>query len=153
VFHHQASWAPVLFAQNAGAQPGDYEFYPFPDIDPAYADAVLGSGDYMAMFRDTPQARALMDYLASAEAQSLWVGQGGGLSGNSMVTNYPDPLQQRAGEVLAGAKIFRFDGSDLMPQEMLQAFWKGVLDYTQDPSTLDAALAELDAAQATAYQP
>jgi alpha-glucoside transport system substrate-binding protein len=153
VFHHQASWAPVLFGQNAGAQPGDYDFYPFPDIDPTYAGSVVGAGDYMAMFRDTPQARALMDYLASAEAQALWVGQGGGLSGNATVTNYPDPIAQRAGEVLAGARIFRFDGSDLMPQEMLQGFWKGVLDYTQDPTTLDQALQELDAVQATAYQP
>lgn len=151
VFHHQASWAPVLFAQNAGAQPGDYDFLPFPDVDPAYAGAVIGAGDYMAMFRDTPQARALIDYLASAEAQAIWVGHGGGLSGNATVTDYPDPLQQRAGEVLAAAAIFRFDGSDLMPQEMLQAFWKGVLEYTQQPDRLDAVLAELDAAQADAY--
>jgi alpha-glucoside transport system substrate-binding protein len=76
---------------------------------------------------------------------------GGQLSGNRTVTNYPDPLQSRAGEVLANAEVFRFDGSDLMPQAMLQAFWTGVLDYTQDPATLDAALAVLDEAQATAY--
>jgi alpha-glucoside transport system substrate-binding protein len=150
IFHHQASFASQLF-QGAGAKPGDYDFFSFPDIDPANSGSVVGAGDYMAMFNDTPQARALISYLATAEAQSIWTGMGGQLSGNRTVTNYPDELQKRSGEVLASAKTFRFDGSDLMPQAMLAAFWVGVLDYTKDPSTLDAVLAKLDEAQSTAY--
>jgi alpha-glucoside transport system substrate-binding protein len=151
VFHHQASWMGSLFEQQAGAQPGDYDYYPFPDIEPANSGSVIGAGDYMAVFNDTPQSRALIKYLATAEAQSIWVGIGGQLSGNKTVTNYPDELVARSGEVLATAKTFRFDGSDLMPQAMLAAFWTGVLDYTQDQATLDEVLAELDEAQASAY--
>ena len=79
------------------------------------------------------------------------MGIGGQLSGNKTVTNYPDELLARSGQVLANAQTFRFDGSDLMPQAMLAAFWTGVLDYTQDPSTLDEVLAKLDEAQASAY--
>jgi alpha-glucoside transport system substrate-binding protein len=151
IFHHQASFATTFFQSNGGAKPGDYDFFPFPDIDPAYAGSVVGAGDYMAMFKDTPQSRALISYLATAEAQSIWTGLGGLLSGNKTITNYPDDTQKRSGEVLANAKAFRFDGSDLMPQPMLQAFWTGVLDYTRDQSKLDSVLADLDAAQASAY--
>lgn len=151
IFHHQASWMGSLFEQQANAQPGDYDYFPFPDIESAYSGSVIGAGDYMAVFNDTPQSRALIRYLATAEAQSIWVGIGGQLSGNRTVTNYPDDLLARSGEVLANAKTFRFDGSDLMPQAMLAAFWTGVLDYTQDQSTLDEVLAKLDEAQASAY--
>jgi len=153
VFHHQASWMSDLFKQQGGAKPGDFDYFPFPEVDPAFTGSVIGAGDYMAVFKDTPQSRALIAYLATAQAQSIWTALGGQLSGNRTVTAYPDPLQQRAGEVLANAKIFRFDGSDLMPQAMLQAFWVGVLDYTKDQSTLDAVLSKLDKAQASAYGP
>jgi alpha-glucoside transport system substrate-binding protein len=153
IFHHQASFATTFFQSQGGAKPGDYDFFPFPDIDPTFTGSVLGAGDYMAMFRDTPQSRALISYLATAEAQSIWTAMGGQLSGNRTVTNYPDETQKRSGEVLANAKTFRFDGSDLMPQAMLQAFWVGVLDYTKDQSKLDAVLAKLDEAQSTSYTP
>jgi alpha-glucoside transport system substrate-binding protein len=151
IFHHQASWMGSLFEQQAKVQPGDYDYFPFPDIEPTNAGSVIGAGDYMAVFNDTPQSRALIKYLATGEAQSIWVGIGGQLSGNKTVTNYPDELVARSGEVLANAETFRFDGSDLMPQAMLAAFWTGVLDYTQDQSTLDEVLEELDDAQASAY--
>jgi alpha-glucoside transport system substrate-binding protein len=151
VFHHQASWMSDLFMAQAGAEEGQFDYFAFPEIDPEHAGSVIGAGDYMAMFNDTEQARALISYLATAEAQSIWTEMGGQLSGNRTVTNYPNDLQQRAGEVLANAEIFRFDGSDLMPQEMLQAFWTGILEYTQDPSTLDSVLESLDEAQASAY--
>jgi alpha-glucoside transport system substrate-binding protein len=151
LFHHQASWMSQLFMEKGGATAGDFDYYPFPDIDQAYSGSVIGAGDYMAVFKDTPQSRALIAYLATAEAQSVWVGLGGQLSGNKTVTNYPDELLARSGEVLANARTFRFDGSDLMPQAMLQAFWVGVLDYTKDQSTLDEVLSKLDEAQASAY--
>jgi len=151
LFHHQASWMSQLFMQQGGAQPGDFDYYAFPDIDPAYSGSVVGAGDYMAVFHDTPQSRALIAYLATAEAQSIWVGLGGQLSGNKTVNNYPDELLARSGEVLANARTFRFDGSDLMPQAMLQAFWVGVLDYTKDQSTLEEVLSKLDERQASAY--
>jgi alpha-glucoside transport system substrate-binding protein len=140
-----------LFVQQGGAAEGDFDYFPFPDIEPAYTGSVVGAGDYMAAFKDTPQSRALIAYLATPEAQSIWVGIGGQLSGNRTVTNYPDELLARSGEVLASATTFRFDGSDLMPQPMLQAFWTGVLDYTKDQSTLDEVLSKLDEAQASAY--
>jgi alpha-glucoside transport system substrate-binding protein len=73
------------------------------------------------------------------------------LSGNKNVTNYPDDVSARSAEILANATVFRFDGSDLMPEAMNSAFWSAMLEFTQDQSKLDAILANLDSVQETAY--
>ncbi len=151
IFHHQASFITDFFQKQGGAKPGDYDFFPFPDINPQFSGAVEGAGDLFGMFNDTPQARALMKYLVTADAQSIWVGRGGALSANKNVTNYPDEISKRSAEILTNAKIFRFDASDLMPQAMNDAFWKAVLDYTQDASKLDSILSNLDQVQSSAY--
>ena len=151
IFHHQASFITDFFKKQGGAKDGQFDFFPFPDINPQYAGAVEGAGDLFGMFNDTPQARALMKYLVTAEAQSIWVGRGGALSANTKVTNYPDAISKRSAAILANAKIFRFDASDLMPQAMNDAFWKAILDYTVDPTKLDSILTNLDTIQASAY--
>lgn len=151
VFHHQASFITDFFKKQGGAKDGDFDFYPFPDINPQYSGAATGAGDLFGMFTDTPQSRALMQYLVTAEAQSIWVGRGGALSGNKNVTNYPDDVSKRSAAILADAKIFRFDASDLMPKAMNDAFWKAMLDFTKDQSKLDEILASLDAVQKDAY--
>ena len=148
---HQASFITGLGAfpkQKAGE---DYDFFPFPDINPQYAGALEGAGDLFGMFHDTPQAKALMKYLVTPEAQAIWVGIGGALSANKQVTNYPDDVAKRSAEALVNAKIFAFDASDLMPTAMNDAFWKGVTDYTQHPDKLDSILQSLDQTQADAY--
>ena len=151
VFLHQASFITDFFQKQGGAKPGDYDFYPFPDINPAYTGAVEGAGDLFGMFNDTPQARALIKYLVTADAQAIWVGRGGALSANKNVTNYPDDVSKRSAEILANAKVFRFDASDLMPAAMNEAFWAGIVAYVQDSSKLDSILADLDTTQSSAY--
>ena len=92
-----------------------------------------------------------MNYLISAEAQRILVANGGALSGNLTVDEYPDDITRRQAELLADAELFRFDASDSMPEEMNEAFWQAILDYTADPSRLDDILAQLDEVQALAY--
>jgi alpha-glucoside transport system substrate-binding protein len=144
LFHHQATFMTEFFKSQAGARDGEYDFFPFPALDPAYANDVTGAGDLFGMFHDTPQSRALMSYLVTPEAQSIWVSLGGALSVNSQVTNYPDAISQRAAQLLTNANRFRFDGSDLMPEQVNEAFLQGVITYTRDPSTLDSVLQQLD---------
>jgi alpha-glucoside transport system substrate-binding protein len=115
-----------------------------PDLDPAYAGSVTGGGDLFGMFNDTPQARALMRYLVTPEAQSIWVKRGGALSVNTSVTDYPDDISRRAAQVLSSASQFRFDASDLMPEQMNAAFLQAMVDYTRDQSSLDSILGRLD---------
>ncbi|HXG25462.1 MAG TPA: ABC transporter substrate-binding protein [Candidatus Binatia bacterium] len=151
LFHHQASFITGLGQFATGTAGEDYDFFPFPDIDPANAGAVEGAGDLFGMFHDTPAARSLMAYLVTAEAQDIWVSRGGALSANKNATSYANDIDRRSAELLLNAQTFAFDASDLMPQEMNAAFWQGVVDYIANPSQLDSILAELDSTQESAY--
>jgi len=151
LFHHQASFITDFFANEAGATPEQYDFFPFPDIDPEYAGALTGAGDLFGMFNDTPQSRALMEYLVTAEAQQIWVDRGGALSANIEVTEYPDEIAERSAAALREAEIFRFDGGDQMPGQMNSAFFAAMVQFTQNPGDLDSILASLDETQAAAY--
>ena len=137
LFLHQASFITGLGDfknQTAGT---DYNFFQFPDIDPAYAGAVEGAGDLLGMFHDTPAARSLMAYLVTAPAQDIWVKIGGALSANKNATSYPDDISKRSAEILTNAKTFVFDASDLMPSAMASAFNKSIVDFVQNPDQLD----------------
>ncbi len=151
VFHHQASFITGLGAFKAAAAGTDYNFFPFPDIDPQFTGAVEGAGDLFGMFHDTAEAKSLMKYLVTAEAQDIWVKIGGALSANKNATSYPDDIAKRSAELLTNAKVFAFDASDLMPTAMNQAFWTAILDYVKDPSKLDTILADLDKVQTDSY--
>jgi len=151
LFHHQASFITDFFKKQGGAKDGQYDFFRMPDINPAFAGATTGAGDLFGMFNDTPQARALMAYLVTADAQAIWVGLGGALSANNKVTEYPDDISKRSAEILANAGVFRFDASDLMPAAMNSAFWTAILDFVKDPGQLDAVLTNLDSVQTSAY--
>jgi alpha-glucoside transport system substrate-binding protein len=153
MFHHQASFITGLGGFKDKAAGTDYDFFPFPDIDPANAGAVEGAGDLFGMFHDTEAAKSLMKYLVTAPAQDIWVKKGGALSANKNAVSYPDDIAKRSAALLTNAKIFVFDASDLMPTAMNAAFWKAMLDYVDDPSRLDAILGELDKVQADAYTP
>jgi alpha-glucoside transport system substrate-binding protein len=151
LLHHQASFITGLGA-FAGATAGeDYDFFPFPDINPQFAGAVMGAGDLFGMFNDTPAARSLMNWLLTAEAQNIWVRIGGAISANRLAMDYPDDISRRSAEILQAAEIFVFDASDLMPSAMNAEFWRAIVDYVADPGQLDSILARLDQIQADAY--
>lgn len=152
LFTHQASFMASFLAADGRVAGRDFDFIPFPDINPAYAGSVIGAGDLVGLFTDRPAARALIRYLVSAEAQSTWVAQGGTLSVNNQVSDYPDPVSARAAEVLHHATRFRFDASDLMPEPMSHAFLRAVLEFTADQRGLTSILQQLDAVRATAYR-
>jgi alpha-glucoside transport system substrate-binding protein len=136
-------------------KPGeDFDFFAFPPIDPSAPKAVEAGGDLFGMFKDTPQARALMKYLTTPEAQTIWVKRGGALSPNRRVSldDYPDTLSRRAAEILTSADVARFDASDLMPEAVNNAFWKGTLDYVQAPGRLDEILQTLERTAQETYK-
>jgi alpha-glucoside transport system substrate-binding protein len=153
LLHHQASFITDFFANEAGATPEDYGFFRFPDIDPANAGATTGGGDIFGMFNDTPQARSLIQYMLTADAQQIWVERGGFISANNTVPleAYPDDISRASAEILSNAEVFRFDGGDLMPAAMGAAFFDAVVEYVTNPDDLDAILANLDEIQADAY--
>jgi len=153
LFVHQGTFMSTFLDEAVAGTDARYDFMPFPDIDPRFRGALIGAGDLIALLHDTPAARDLLSYLMSTEAQSILVSDGGALSGNILMSDYPSQLQQRQAQLLANATIFRFDASDSMPEEMGEAFWQAVLDFTADQSRLDIILAGLDAVQAEVYGP
>lgn len=154
--HHQATFIQdFIQKQYPNLTPvEDFDFFAFPPIDSNLPAAVEVAGDLFGMFRDTPQARALMKYLTTPEAQAIWVKRGGALSPNRRVSldDYPDALSRRAAEILTSAEIARFDASDLMPEAVNSAFWKGTLDYVQTPARLNAILQNLQRIAKEAYK-
>ncbi len=108
----------------------------------------------MGRFKDTPQARALIAYFVTTEAQSLVAKTGSWMSADKQVPvdAYPNPFVRRAAETLSSGKAVYYYGSSLMPGAMSEAFWKAVLRYVQNPDQLDAILADLDQVQKDAYK-
>lgn len=132
----------------------DYDFFEFPPIDEQYGNPLLVAGDLFGMFNDTPEARELMNYLVTADAQAIWAARGGFLSANRTVDPavYPDPLTQQIGEMLTSSSAVRFDASDLMPEAVNNAFWSGILNYVSDPASLDSVLLNIENSAQDAYQ-
>jgi alpha-glucoside transport system substrate-binding protein len=153
LFHHQASFITDFFKNEAGAKDGDFDFFPFPDINSSFTGSVTGGGDLFGMFNDTPQAQSMVKWLLTPEAQDIWVKRGGFISGNKNVPleSYPDASSKKSAEILQKAQVFRFDGSDQFPGAMNDAFFKAVVAFAQDQSKLDSILSELDTVQADAY--
>jgi alpha-glucoside transport system substrate-binding protein len=154
--HNQASFITDNFVkQNAGVKAGDdFKFFALPDVDPANQGSHVGAGDAFSMLKDTSQARALIKYLTTPDAQAIWVKRGGKLSPNKTfdLANYPDDITRQVAQVMTGAKIFAFDAGDLMPDDMKKAYWAAVLAFVSDQTKLDAILKHLDDIQATAYK-
>jgi alpha-glucoside transport system substrate-binding protein len=153
--HRQASFITTFIGDQypdlvAGE---DYNFFQFPPINEEYGSPLLVAGDLFGMFNDTPQARALMQYLVTADAQSIWAERGGYLSANRNVDPeiYPNQLTRQIAQMLSEAPAVRFDASDLMPEAVNNAFWGGILDYVNNPDSLDSVLESIESAAEDAY--
>jgi ABC-type glycerol-3-phosphate transport system substrate-binding protein len=134
-----------------------YNQFPFPSINGS-APSVVGSGDNVVMFKDTPAARALISYLATPEAATIWVKKGGFTSPNKNVaaSAYSDPLNRATAIAFAHAKIFRFDLSDLTPGAFGgtqgSGEWKILADFLKNPKNVTGTAAALEKSAAAAYK-
>ena len=147
-FHRQANFITGFFPE--AAQPGvDYDAFYFPPIDDAYGKPFLVAGDIYAMFNDTPQARALMEYFTLPQSVSGFLNNGGAMAAQLTATPdmYKVQLEYNFAQLLnTEATSVRFDGSDLMPGEVgAGSFWKGMTDWASGTADLDTVLAEIDA--------
>lgn len=152
MFLEQATFITNFFLQDypnlkAGT---DFDFFAHPSVNSQYDGNINGFYDNFSMYNDTPAARKLMQYMATAQAQQIWADDGGTLAALKTVT-YKDPIFKRAAEVAASAKNVLVTAGDFMPSDMQHAFWKSLLDFTKDQSKLDSILAQLDKVQQAAY--
>jgi len=84
---NQASFISTNFTSaNPSLKPQtDFNFFALPDISSQFSGAHVVAGDTFSMFKDTPQARKLIQYLTTADAQAIWVKAGGKLAVNKQV--------------------------------------------------------------------
>lgn len=135
----------------------DAKFYDFPSINGS-GPAVVGGGNAAIQLKNNKGAAALMTYLASPEAATIWVKLGGFTSPNKSVdmSAYPDATSKQIAQALVDAKTFRFDMSDQAPS----AFggtpgtgeWKILLDFYSNPSDIQGTAQALEAAAVTDYK-
>jgi alpha-glucoside transport system substrate-binding protein len=153
---NQASFITTFFTSaNPALQVGtDFTFFPMPDINSQFAGAHVVAGDSWSMFKDTPQARQLIKYLTTAQAQSIWVKLGGKLAVNKDVplSDYPDALSKQSAQIIVTTNIAKYDATDNMPADMKAAAWADLVKFIQNQGQLDSLLADLDKVQASAYK-
>jgi alpha-glucoside transport system substrate-binding protein len=126
----------------------DYDFFPFPTIDSAFAGGVTGDGNVAIMFNADDTTCSFMEHVATPAAQQIWVEAGGFLSVNNQVPNsaYPTEIDQRIAAVLGSTDaIFRFDLDDAQGSAPQAAVFAGVQEYLSG-GNLDDILAEIAAA-------
>jgi alpha-glucoside transport system substrate-binding protein len=126
-----------------------FNVFDFPSIDGSQP-AVVGGGDTVVMFKDTPAARALVEYLATPEAAEIWAKRGGYSSANKGVADnaYQDPLLRRTATAIADADTFRYDLSDLQPAKfgatVGQGLWKDFQDFLRNPDDVDGTAQKME---------
>ena len=128
---------------NTALKPGaDIDSFPWPTIDPQYQDVVVGGGDLLVAFSDKPEAKAFAQFMSTKQAGETWAATGQIISPNKQVDTsvYPNVLSKKEAEALSTAKIFRFDGSDLMPGSLGNDWGNALQGMVQNPGNVDKAL-------------
>lgn len=129
-----------------------YGYVVFPSISGS-TSPVMVAGDFMGLFTGSPNARKLLTYLATNEAQALWVRQPGGhaFSADTAVppAAYPPGVQHKIAGLMQpdAGHVLCFDASDMMRPDMSAAFMQAVLDYVNDHKSLPTLLAGLQRTQ------
>jgi alpha-glucoside transport system substrate-binding protein len=128
---------------NPDLEPGtDIDFFPFPTINEEVGQPLLGAGDVAVAFENNEDVKALMEYLASPEAGTIWVSTGAIVSPNRGVDleAYPNDLVRKEAEQVRDAEVFRFDGSDLLPGSLGTEWPTTLQGVIQNPGNVDQLL-------------
>ncbi|MFL5962786.1 MAG: ABC transporter substrate-binding protein [Gaiellaceae bacterium] len=147
----------VVAGKNPLKPVSGYNVFPFPVIGTA-KNYVEGGGDMLMAFKDTPAIRALVQYLATGEAQTIWAKRGGYTAPAKTVSPsaYPDAITRTTASAVGKAKVFRFDLSDLQPASfggtVGQGEFKIFQDFLKKPSNATGIAKSLETAAAKAYK-
>ncbi|MCG8568746.1 MAG: ABC transporter substrate-binding protein [Spirochaetes bacterium] len=121
--------------------------FALPGIDPKWGTPVLGGGDVYVAFKDRPEVHEMLYYFSTGESGEAWAKAGGALFAyrDQDINAYQSDLDKTLAKVLINAKVFRFDGSDLMASEVgAGSFWKEMTNYVTGNKDLDTALKDIE---------
>nr|WP_073750532.1 ABC transporter substrate-binding protein [Streptomyces sp. CB03234] len=153
----EGDFVSINIAQTEAKIGTDAKAFPFPAVGPE-APVVTG-GDVAVALTDKPATQALLTFLASPDAASIWAGEGGFISPNKAMdpAAYPNDVQRDIGKALiAAGDDFRFDMSDQMPQSFGgtpgKGEWKALQDFLKNPKDIAGTQARLEADAAKAFK-
>ena len=160
--HRQASFFSAFFPEGtpvADGSEGAVDVFYFPavgDVKP-----VLGAGTLAVSFRDAPEVWAVMEYMSTPEFANLrqqiqvatlqgdsdvFVNSGFLSAAQGVDLSNWNSFEQGLIEILLGADVFRFDGSDLMPAAVgAGSFWTEATSAVNGDKSIDEAVAAIDA--------
>ena len=157
LMHRQANFFASFFPAETVYGPDGVDVFYFPPVTEDVRP-VLGGGVFPVQFADRPEVAAVMGYMASADyanARQTFqkLANGGGettISGFLSPHSGADqslwaPLEQSFNAILAGAEIFRFDGSDNMPSAVNSEFWRSATAFVNGDIDAVTAAAAIDA--------
>ena len=132
--YFEGGWVQTFIEdRHPGLTPGtDYNFFDFPLIDTNYGKPVMGAADFAVLFHDTPEAKSLIEFLATPQAAEIWAALGGGyLSPNRGLdpATYPDDLARAQYQQIITADEFVYDLDDQLPSELQRYFWNALMDF------------------------
>ena len=131
--HRQANFVASYFPEDKRPRV-DYDVFPLPGIKPEFGTPILVAGDAIALLNKTPEAIALINYLATPEPHEIWANLGGFISPHQQVPTsaYSDLVDQNIAQILLDAETIRFDASDMMPGAVgTGSFWTGIIDFAK----------------------
>jgi len=131
----------------------DYDFYTFPTVDPAFGTPITGGGDFAVMFKDSPEGRAMMQFIATKEAADIYAATGSGTPSKLVdASKITDPIAKKLHEQVASASVFLFDGSDLAPSALGGDFlFSALQDLVLHPNEVDRIAQALETFAKSAY--
>jgi len=147
----------VVASKNTLKPVTGYNVFPFPAIGNTQ-NYVEGGGDMLMAFKDSPAIRALVQYLATGAAQTIWAKRGGYTAPAKTVSPsaYPDAITRTTASAVGKAKVFRFDLSDLQPASfggtVGQGEFKLFQDFLKSPGNAKGIAKQLESAAAKAYK-
>ena len=153
----EGDFVPGVVASSNPLEPGTgYDVYAFPAIGDS-GNAVVGGGDTLMMFTDNDATRALVNYLATGEAQEVWAKLGGYSAPAKTVdaSAYTDEISRKTATAIGQADVFRFDLSDLQPAAfggtVGQGEFKIFQDFLKNPKDAQGIAQALESSAAKAY--
>jgi hypothetical protein len=154
---YEGDFVEGVLVSTAKATPKtDFDYWPFPAAG-STKGYVMGGGDVAVMMKNTPAAKALVQYLATPEAPTPWIKAGGFTSPNKKVDTslYPDPIASAVAKQLVNASVFRFDMSDQAPAAFGgtkgKGEWADLQAFLANPTSIDATMQQLEKDAAAAY--
>jgi alpha-glucoside transport system substrate-binding protein len=144
---------PVLHSAKAARPLTDFGVFAFPPIGKPPA-RVIGQADVVVMLKDTAAARALVQYLATPEAATIWVKRGGFLSPNRKVdlASYPLATSRALATQLTQASAFRLDLTMLQSAPFGTKLAALMHSFVKSPSRIDQISEQLEAAAAQRFK-